>query len=74
MIAQGTDGVSRGNLKEGVSVGEQMLELCPWARSALEAEPYLKYWITDWMGQEVEFLEQKDWYERGHDLKGGHVD
>ena len=32
MIAQGTDGVSRGSLKEGVGVGKHMLEFCPWGK------------------------------------------
>ena len=33
---QGTDGVSRGNLKEGVSIGHSMLSFCPWHLSAIE--------------------------------------
>ena len=30
MIAQGTDGVSRGTLKEGVCLGQTMRSFCPW--------------------------------------------
>ena len=29
MMAQGTDGVSRGSLKEGVALGEAMIHFCP---------------------------------------------
>ena len=37
-----TDGVSRGNLKEGVSVGAKMTSLCPWHLSAIDRSPHLK--------------------------------
>ena len=29
MIAQGTDGVSRGNTQEGVCAGEALIKFCP---------------------------------------------
>ena len=32
MMAQGTDDVSRGNLREGVAVGKEVLSFCPWAK------------------------------------------
>ena len=35
MIAQGTDGVSRGQWKEGVTGGLKMLSFCPWNKSAI---------------------------------------
>ena len=67
MKSQGTDGISRGEMKEGVSVGEFMLQYCPWGKNALERSPYLKSWIEDTFGNDVEFLKPEDWYRRGHD-------
>ena len=74
MQAQGTDGVSRGCLKSGVAMGQMMLEFCPWGKSCLEISPKLKEWVTSWAGKETEFLSHKDWYLRGHDIKGGSYD
>ena len=42
MMAQGTDGVSRGSLREGVGLGESMLKFCPWGESALGSEVKLR--------------------------------
>ena len=36
MMAQGTDGVSSGIVKEGVALGETVIKFCPWGRSAIE--------------------------------------
>ena len=74
MIAQGTDGVSRGNLREGVAVGEAMISFCPWAKSALEVNSNLWTWVKLWAPNNIELLEPKDWFERGHDILGGHRD
>ena len=41
MKAQGTDGLSRGHMREGVSLGECMEQFCPWGKTALEREPKL---------------------------------
>ena len=71
MKQQGTDGVSRGNLKEGVSVGHSMLSFCPWHLSALERNSLLKPWISSWLGENIEYLQPKDWFIRGHDLVPG---
>ena len=30
IIAQGTDGISRGNKREGASLGINMMTFCPW--------------------------------------------
>ena len=60
MIAQGTDGVSRGSLKEGVGVGKNMLELCPWRKSCLEAELELRTWMESWLPEDTLFLTSKD--------------
>ena len=71
MRAQGTDGVSRGNFKEGVSIGEAMLSFCPWHLSALDRNPKLRTWLSSWLGDQPEFLLPTDWFIRGHDISGG---
>ena len=67
MKAQGTDGVSRGHLKEGVTAGMSMLSFIPFDVSALDRSPVLKPWLEYWMGNHLEFLEPEDWFVRGHD-------
>ena len=74
MQAQGTDGVSRGSLKEGVAVGKEMIAFCPWGKSALTTSPDLRSWISAWGGKNIIFLRPHDWYLRGHDMKGGSFD
>jgi hypothetical protein len=74
MIRQGTDGVSRGQLKEGVTIGESMLSFVPFHLTSFERHPPLKDWISGWFGSDAEFLEPKDWFERGHGMHGGDWD
>lgn len=74
MMAQGTDGVSRGHLREGVSIGEAMLSFCPWGRTALERCDTLENWIKTWAPQNTEFLTPKQWFARGHDHVSGYYD
>ena len=45
MISQGTDGVSRGNLGEGVIVEQEMLPLCPCGKLVIDTESSLKIWM-----------------------------
>jgi hypothetical protein len=69
MMGQGTDAVSRGQFKEGVTAGRAMLSFVPLAKSALEVHPPLKEWIVSWAGEkETEFLTPEGWFERGHDI------
>ena len=74
MKAEGTDGVSRGHMKEGVIVGADILSFVPLNESALKRSPGLKGWIQTWAGPEAEFLTPDDWFTRGHDHLGGKVD
>ena len=74
MIAQGTDGVSRGSLREGVCVGETMRSFCPWGKSAIEQSPKLLDWLKDWLGHATELLTPEGWFGRGHDHKLGDTD
>ena len=74
MKKQGTDGISRGQLTEGISIGEYMLQFCPWNETALERSSELKSWIVKVFGKKCEFLEPTDWFKRGHDHCGGYMD
>lgn len=73
MQAQGTDGISRGQLREGVSAGDFMLSYCPWNMDALQASPKLLKWIQSWTS-DLEVLEPCDWFIRGHNIDGGYYD
>jgi hypothetical protein len=50
MIAQGTDGVSRGYLALGIMAGEAMCSFIPIYQRACERSPKLVEWIKDWSG------------------------
>ena len=74
MIKQGTDGLSRGDLLEGVLKGKAMLSFVPLHLGANDVEPSLKAWVNSWASklgkQNVEWLEAEDWFDRGHDIQG----
>ena len=55
MISQGTDGVSRGQWKDGVTGGLKMLSVCPWGETALEVAPKLKVWLKTWLPDNADF-------------------
>jgi hypothetical protein len=74
MIKQGSDGLSRGNLNEGVMQGIDMSKFVPLHESALERSPSLEGWLKSWIGEKdkpVEVLSPEDWFLRGHDIIGG---
>ena len=74
MIAQGSDGLSRGDLYEGVMSGKSLLSFIPLAESAVERSPALLPWVQGWASSleaDVEFLDPEGWFERGHDMSGG---
>ena len=66
MISQGTDGLSRGDLREGVMRGAGMLSFVPLHLSAVERSESLKSWVTSWMSpslsknESIEFLNEVD--------------
>ena len=74
MKAQGTDGLSRGQLREGVSLGLAMNAFCPWGNSALQRSPDLKLWLQSWIGSDLEVLTPSQWFTRGHDHFSGNYD
>ena len=71
MIAQGTEGLSRGNLTAGVMVGKTMTSFIPIHLSAFERWAFLKPWLNTWLSPDVEYLTPGDWSVRGHDLVKG---
>ena len=68
MIAQGSDGLSQGNLSEGVMKGTPMELLILLNKSALERSTTLKSWLESWTSGGLEFLEPRDWFIRGHNM------
>ena len=70
MIAQGTDGVSRGFLALGVMAGESMSAFIPIHKSVLERSPEFVCWIKQWAGQDSLVLSPEDWFGEGHDIAG----
>ena len=74
MIAQGSDGLSRGNMSEGVMMGKSIQEFVPLHLSPVTRSPKLVNWIKSWTGldrkdsAQLEVLSEEDWYFRGHDM------
>ena len=69
MINQGTDGVSRGNMMEGVLTGRKMLTYIPIHLSAIERSNKLLTWVRTWCGNEsLTPLSPTDWLWRGQGL------
>ena len=74
MIHQGTDGILRGSLQEGVCLTKAMLAYCPWGNSGCQCSPTLLDWFNDWLGDSVELLYPRDWYHQCHNLDGYYQD
>jgi hypothetical protein len=75
MIQQGTDGLSRGCLTDGVMIGREMSTFVPLHRHALERSNGLLTWLQEAIGRDTDSvldpLRAEDWYEKGHDIAGG---
>ena len=65
--AQGTDGLSRGNLNVGVMAGKSMLDFVPIHKTALKRSSRLETWLQSWIGTKAEFLEPEQLFTQGHD-------
>ncbi len=50
MKDQGTNGVSCGQLKEGVSAGKDMLSYIPFHFSSIQRLPAVEPWLRYWLG------------------------
>ena len=74
MIAQGTDGLSRGDLLEGVMKNNNMLQFVPLHLSAFHRSKNLEGWFNKWISpslqdnEVIESLDEIGWFRRGHDI------
>lgn len=55
MIAQGTDGLLRGNLTAGVMAGKTMMSFIPIHLNAFQRCDLLKSWLLTWLDKETHF-------------------
>lgn len=75
MIEQGTDGLSRGDVSEGVMTGCSMLEFVLLHKSALQRQPSIAQWVLSWIpDSKAQFLQPEDWFDVGHGTRGGYHD
>ena len=73
MIKQGSDGLSRGNLTEGVMQGSSMKDFIPINKSALDRSPRLQAWLESWI-QGGSFLTPEQWFTLGHEIREEEVE
>ncbi len=77
MIAQGTDGLSRGIFLEGVVRGVDMLLFVDLSRTAVERHPgvleFVKSWVAPILG-DSKLLVPEEWFHEGHGIIGGKKD
>jgi len=65
-------GLSRGDLTEGVTAGQDMLQFIPLHLSALDRQPSIYDWLTDWVPRGIlTTLTPTEWFDRGHGLGPG---
>jgi hypothetical protein len=69
MIGQGADGLSRGNLTEGVMKGRSMLSYVPLGELALSREPGLENWIKSWAGESLKVLDPEGCSRKDKEFK-----
>jgi len=75
MIAQGTDGLSRGSFLEGVMTGKDMLAYVDLAKGTIERQPtlvdYVQSWVKKALRWEARILQVEEWFQEGHGVLGG---
>jgi hypothetical protein len=69
MIEQGTDGLSRGDLSNGVMIGHPMLQYVPLNKSATTRQPNLLSWLIGTHPKGWTAITPSDWYFNGHKIK-----
>lgn len=75
MVAQGTDGLSRGMMCEGVLAGRDMLDYIDIAKSSSSRHPPLVEFIRAWTGDsDLKPLREEEWFVEGHGIIGGKRD
>ena len=69
MIAQGTDGLSRGLLMEGVVAGKDMLSYVDLVKTAMERCPSVSDWVHSWVGDtSLQPLTPEEWFGEGYGI------
>ena len=69
MIAQGADGLSRGNLSEGVMTGLDILRFIPINKSVIQRSPSIVNWFKHWTeSSTLKILSPRDWLWAGQGL------
>ncbi len=69
MIAQGTDGLSRGDYFGGIMAGHPMLSFVPIHLDAISRTPPLLAWIQSWAPDPtVTPLSPEEWFTSGHGI------
>jgi hypothetical protein len=72
MIHQGTDGLSRGLLTDGVFAADPMKLHLPLHLSPHERHPLLLSWIQSWCPKaDIRPLTPEEWFTTGHGLAAG---
>ena len=75
-IAQGSDGLSRGELNEGVMNGIPFSVYLNFHKTAIERSPLLLDWINAFLCDSygpATLLTPSDWFVLGHDIVGGSI-
>ena len=70
MIAQGTDGVSRGFLAAGIMDGKPMESFIPIDLSVSDRSPSFIDWVKGWSSPKATLLNPMGWFEEGHNITG----
>jgi len=74
MIEQGTDGLSKGQMYEGVMSGSSMLSFISLHLTASKRSPQVIDWVKSWASDDgkrsVEVLSPEGWFTRGRDHYG----
>jgi hypothetical protein len=73
MIAQGTDGASRGDLSNGVMSGKDMLDFVPLDLGVSDRAPALVSWFGEAGGGNWVSLEPKAWFHDVHTQNGNFI-
>ena len=74
MIAQGTNGLSRGSFLEGMVAGSTMLSFINLSLPVIHRSPtevdFVKSWVLPSCG-ELKVLAPAEWFVEGHGIVGG---
>jgi len=73
MISSGIDGLSRGDIGEGIMGGEEILSFVPLSQSAIHRSEKLFSWIQSWFGSKLQLLSPNGWFDDGHGGEGPYL-